>query len=121
VLSPTLGAVSGGAIVQHASWRWIFYINVPVSLAAVLAAVRFLPAGRPPAAPRLDLRGLVLLSPGIAAFLFGMSELGNQGTADSPRVIAGAAAGAALVAMFIWHASRRRSAPPLDVSPFRPP
>ena len=50
-----------------------------MSLVAVLAAVRFLPAARPPAAPRLDLRGLALLSPGIAAFLYGMSELGNPG------------------------------------------
>ncbi len=107
LLIPTLGPVLGGAIVEHASWRWIFYINVPVSLAAMLAAKRFLPAARPPAAPRLDLRGLVLLSPGIAALLYGMSELGNRGTADGPEVIAGVVAGAALVALFIWHASRR--------------
>ena len=119
LLIPTLGPVVAGAIVEHASWRWIFYINVPVSLAAVLAAARFLPAARPPAAPRLDVRGLILLSPGIAALLFGMSELGNQGTADSPRVIAGAAAGVALVAMFLWHASRRGSAALVDVSLFR--
>ncbi len=119
LLIPTLGPVIGGAIIEHASWRWIFFINVPVSLAAVLAAVRFLPAARPPAAPRLDLRGLVLLSPGIAAFLFGMSELGNQGTAGSPEGISAVAAGAALVAMFIWHASRRGSAALVDVSLLR--
>src|SRR5262249_60718044 len=51
--------------------------------------------------------------------LFGMSELGNQGTADGPRVIAGAAAGIALIAMFLWHASRRGPAALIDVSPFR--
>ncbi len=119
LLIPTLGPVLGGAIVEHASWRWIFFINVPVSLAAVLAAVRFLPAARRSVAPRLDLRGLVLLSPGIAAFLFGVSELGNRGTADSPPGISAVAAGAALVAAFIWHASRRGSAALVDVSLFR--
>jgi EmrB/QacA subfamily drug resistance transporter len=119
LLIPTLGPVIGGAIVEHASWRWIFYINVPVSLAAVLAAARFLPAARPPTAPRLDLRGLVLLSPGIAAFLFGMSELGSQATADSPRIIAGVVGGATLIAMFTWHASRRGPTALVDVSLFR--
>jgi len=56
---------------------------------------------------------------GIAAFLFGMSELGNQATADSPKMIAGVAAGVALVAAFIWHAWRRGSAALIDVSLFR--
>jgi len=119
LLIPTLGPIVGGAIVEHASWRWIFYINVPVSIAAVAAAVRFLPAAKRQAAAGLDMRGLILLSPGIAAFLFGMSELGNQATADSPKMIAGVAAGVALIATFIWHASRRGSAALIDVSLFR--
>src|SRR5215470_13983046 len=112
LLIPTLGPVLGGAIVEHASWRWIFYINVPVSITAVAAA-------KPPAAPKLDLRGLFLLSPGIAAFLFGMSELGNRTTAGSPKMIAGVAAGVALTAMFTWHARRRGAAALVDVSLFR--
>jgi EmrB/QacA subfamily drug resistance transporter len=119
LLVPTLGPVIGGAIAEHASWRWIFYLNVPVSLTAIAAAARLLPAARPPAAPRLDLRGLVLLSPGIAAFLYGLSELGSRGTAVGPGVIAAVAAGAALVAMFTWHASRRGPAALVDVSLFR--
>ena len=119
LLIPTLGPILGGAIVEHASWRWIFYINVPVSIAAVAAALRFLPAVKPPAAPSLDLRGLILLSPGIAAFLFGMSELGNQATAGSPKMIAGITVGVALTATFVWHASRRGSAALVDISLFR--
>src|SRR5437763_2240041 len=60
MLAPILGPTIGGLIIQNASWRWIFYVNVPIGVIAVIAAVRTLPAIKPGRADRVAFRGLVL-------------------------------------------------------------
>jgi EmrB/QacA subfamily drug resistance transporter len=119
LLGPIFGPVIGGAIVDAISWRWIFFVNLPVGAAAVTLAWRLLPAPAPraSAAPRLDLLGLALLSPGVAIFVYGMSEAGASG-GFGPRAVAGIAAGLALVALFVRHAFRRGHNALLDVSLF---
>jgi EmrB/QacA subfamily drug resistance transporter len=119
LLAPVLGPVLGGAIISAASWRWIFLINLPVGAAAVLAAWRILPGTRPQTRQRLDLRGLALLSPGIAMLLYGMSEAGSSGGFASPRTAAAVLAGLALIALYLWHAAIRGAGALIDISLLR--
>src|SRR5690242_6623514 len=70
MLGPVLGPVLGGVIVTNSTWRLMFYLNVPVCLAAVLLAYRVaMPQTRAANAAKLDAAGLALLSPGVAALI----------------------------------------------------
>src|SRR5215469_3125449 len=79
MVGPVLGPVLGGVLVTALSWRWIFYINVPVCLAALALSGRAMPSVRAPGRSRLDWLGLALLSPGCAAIVFGFAQTTNAG------------------------------------------
>src|SRR3954447_15807149 len=65
LLAPILGPTIGGLILDNASWQWIFYANLPVGIAAVIAAVRVLPSVKPGKVDPLDVRGLALMATGL--------------------------------------------------------
>jgi EmrB/QacA subfamily drug resistance transporter len=79
MLGPILGPVIAGAILQHASWRWLFLVNLPVGILAIVLAVLFLPNDREDTSRRnLDLVGFALLSPGLVLFLYGSDHIGER-------------------------------------------
>jgi EmrB/QacA subfamily drug resistance transporter len=118
LIAPVLGPVLGGLIVDNASWRLIFYVNVPIGILALLLSWRFLPAGERQDAGRFDFLGVALLSPGLAALVYGLSEAGGGSGFGSTTVVVSMALGAVLTVAFVLHALRV-DRPLLDMHLFR--
>jgi EmrB/QacA subfamily drug resistance transporter len=119
VVVPILGPVVGGLIISATSWRWIFYVNVPLCVAGLVLAWRGLPADTSRERGRLDVTGLALLCPAMAAIVYGLSSAGTHGGFASPAVLVPLVAGTLLLAGFVWHALRGSTRPLLDVRLFR--
>jgi EmrB/QacA subfamily drug resistance transporter len=119
LLGPILGPVLGGLILQHLSWRWIFYVNVPIGVIALTLAFRLLPRSEPQPGERLDVLGVALLSPGLAGIVFGLSETSSHGGLAYAGAWAPILAGIVFVLAFVRHALRTSSRPLLDLSLFR--
>jgi EmrB/QacA subfamily drug resistance transporter len=119
LLGPILGPVIGGLIVSNVSWRWIFYVNIPIVVLALFLAARLLDpdSGRADAG-RLDWLGFALVSPGLVGIVFGLSEIETQGGIGDPIAFGPIVAGLALVAAFAVH-SFRAERPLIDVRLFR--
>jgi EmrB/QacA subfamily drug resistance transporter len=110
LLAPTLGPIIGGWLVDDISWRWIFYVNVPIGAITLALAMRILPRDEPQPTHRLDALGFLLLSPGLALFVYGLSETASSGGVGSAKVIVPLLAGVALIAAFGRHALRTDNA-----------
>jgi EmrB/QacA subfamily drug resistance transporter len=104
MLAPILGPTIGGLILDNASWRWIFYVNVPIGVIAVIAAVRVLPSPARGEAEPLDVRGLALMATGLPLFTYGLAEIGSTGSFTSPKVLIPLIVGLGLIALFARHA-----------------
>jgi EmrB/QacA subfamily drug resistance transporter len=114
MLGPILGPVLAGAILQHASWRWLFFVNLPVGALAILLSVLFLPNDREETKTRdLDLAGFALLSPGIVFFLYGSDHL------DRRMGLLSLAAAVILLAIFIRTAASKGDHALIDVRLFK--
>jgi EmrB/QacA subfamily drug resistance transporter len=115
-IGTVLGPVVGGQLVDSASWRWIFAINVPIVLVTMFLTLRVVPAGRPrPADARVDVLGAALCAFGLAGMTFGLIEQPLRGFGD-PVVLVPLAVGALLFAGFIaWEARAPHPMLPLEL------
>ncbi len=105
-----VGPVAGGWLVQVASWRAVFFLNLPIAAAVLFIALRKVPETRNPSVGRLDPAGALFATIGLAAMVFGLIEAPAAGWSD-PRVWASLAAGGAALAAFV--AVEARSAHPI--------
>jgi EmrB/QacA subfamily drug resistance transporter len=106
LLAPIAGPVIGGALVAAGSWRWIFVVNAPVGVVALVMAIRLLPATPGSRDAQLDRRGLMLLPTGLAALVYGLADASAHGSLLATRPALAALIGVALVSLYVGHALR---------------
>jgi EmrB/QacA subfamily drug resistance transporter len=99
LLAPALGPILSGWLVQEASWHWIFLINVPAGILAVLLGLKFLTDGERQKTHRLDVYGLVLAPAAFVMLTYGLSEGGKSWSSAS--TVTALAAGAVALLLFV--------------------
>ena len=115
LLGPIMGPILGGWLIQIASWHWIFLINVPLGIAALIYAFVVLDKDAPEPSESFDVIGMLMMSPGLALFLYGVSSLpSHDGDFGDPHVWLPGLAGLALMGLFVWWSFRPRH-PLLDL------
>ena len=116
VIGPTIGPLLGGFLTTYATWRWLFYVNIPVGVAGIALALRFFSDGRASEPPRFDMAGFLLVGAGLALLQFALENLGHPLLPRSGVALV-ALTGAACLALFAWHALRVGE-PALDIRLF---
>lgn len=111
------GPLAGGLLTQAAGWRWVFFVNVPFGLLAVVGALRLLPAGFRTGL-RLDVAGAALATAGLTGVVYAVMESESAGWGD-PVVCGALAAGVALCLLFVLHQARWAAEPLVPLGLFR--
>ena len=113
VLGPVLGPPVGGFIVTYSSWRWIFFMNLPVAILGIILATLFIPNIRETESQPFDMRGFILTGLGLAGLVFGFETIG-RGMVSSSVMLSVMTAGAICTTLYVFH-SRRISYPIVDL------
>jgi len=119
LMGPVMGPPLGGFITTFFDWRWIFWVNIPIAVLGVVLVSAFIPRVAVPARQTLDMTGFLLIGPGLAGFLTGIT-LSGIGLASQQTILLLIFGGLALILLYIWHALRVE-APLVDLRLMRLP
>ena len=117
VIGPLIGPLLGGILTTYASWRWIFWVNVPFGLIGVLVALRYIDDGRADTRARFDYAGFMMVGFGCLFLQYGIENIGRP-TIPAPAIVAVLLIGCALLALFYRYARTARE-PAIDLTLFR--
>ncbi|WP_026342798.1 DHA2 family efflux MFS transporter permease subunit [Nocardia sp. BMG111209] len=120
LLGPIGGPILGGLLIDNFSWHWIFLINLPIGVVALVSAFLVLKPDAPQPSESFDFLGMLLASPGLALFLFGVSSIPEKQTVLAARVLIPAVIGIVLMVAFVFHAMRTEH-PLIDLRLFKNP
>ncbi|MFB7527679.1 MFS transporter [Streptomyces sp. NPDC056178] len=109
----TVGAILGGLLTDLLSWRWAFFVNVPVAALVVALAPAVITDSRPANRPRPDVPGAVTVTGGLLLLVYGLTQAGESGW-TTPTTLAALLAGLVLLVGF-WHVEKRAAAPLVPV------
>ncbi|GAA1368741.1 MFS transporter [Streptomyces beijiangensis] len=113
----TTGAILGGILTDLLSWRWAFFINVPIALGVLILAPSVLEEGKPEERRKLDFPGAVLVTLGLLALIYGLTTAGQKSWGD-PQAVIPLVAGVVLLVLF-WLVERKVAEPLVPVSILR--
>lgn len=117
VLGPVVGPTLGGLIISGLSWRWLFLVNVPVGIAALLAGLRIVPRGDRVAGRPFDVGGFVLVAAGLPLTIYGVTAIGQTHGLATVQVLTTLPPGLLALALFVWR-GLTTAAPVLDLRLF---
>ena len=118
-LATTLGPVLGGLLTTELSWRWIFFVNIPIGVVAILVTLIGVPESRPAWSRRIDVPGFTAFTLGLLALVYGLIESGADGWGATRVIVSFAVAAVALAAFPV--VERRRREPMFDLKLLRKP
>jgi EmrB/QacA subfamily drug resistance transporter len=116
-ITTALGPVLGGWLIEHASWRWAFFLNLPLAAAVVIMSLRHVPESRSSRTGRLDWAGALLATASLGGVVTGLLESSKAGWRN-PLVYGGLLGGLICLALFIW-VETHVSSPMVSVSLFK--